>query len=74
MLAHRARELRRRSMGADRLSDARTLFEREFLSEKLRDHGGNISRTAEVVGLKRESLSRKLRSLGIDVERTRDGG
>ncbi|MBW2279217.1 MAG: sigma-54-dependent Fis family transcriptional regulator [Deltaproteobacteria bacterium] len=69
-----ARDARLRSMGADRLADARTLFEREFLSEKLREHGGNISRTAEVVGLKRESLSRKLRSLGIDVERTRDGG
>jgi two-component system nitrogen regulation response regulator NtrX len=65
---------KRPSMQSDKLSDARALFEREFLTEKLRENGGNISRTAEVIGLKRESLSRKLRSLGIDVERAKDAG
>ena len=65
---------RRLSMRTQRLADAREVFEREFLTEKLRENGGNISRTADVVGLKRESLSRKLRSLGIDVERARDAG
>ena len=65
---------RRASMHAERLADAREIFEREFLTEKLRENGGNISRTADVVGLKRESLSRKLRSLGIEVERARDAG
>ncbi len=65
---------RRASMHAERLADAREMFEREFLTEKLRENGGNISRTADVVGLKRESLSRKLRSLGIEVERARDAG
>jgi two-component system nitrogen regulation response regulator NtrX len=58
--------------GADRLAEARASFEREFLIEKLRANGWNISRTAEVVGLARESLSRKLRSLGVDVERQRE--
>ena len=38
----------------------------------VREHGWNISRTAELVGLKRESLSRKIRSLGIDLEQERD--
>jgi two-component system nitrogen regulation response regulator NtrX len=55
-----------------RLADARAEFERQFLLEKLRQNGGNISRTAEVVGLARESLSRKLRSLGIEVEKRAD--
>jgi two-component system nitrogen regulation response regulator NtrX len=55
-----------------RLADARAEFERQFLLEKLRHNGGNISRTAEVVGLARESLSRKLRSLGIEVEKRAD--
>jgi two-component system, NtrC family, nitrogen regulation response regulator NtrX len=55
-----------------RLADARAEFERQFLLEKLRQNGGNISRTAEVVGLARESLSRKLRSLGIEGEKRQD--
>jgi two-component system nitrogen regulation response regulator NtrX len=59
---------------SERIAEARAQFEREFLLEKLRANGWNISRTAEVVGLARESLSRKLRSLGIEVERERDAG
>ncbi len=51
------------------LDQARKRFERAFLEERLRDHGGNISRTAEAVGLARESLSRKIRALGIEIER-----
>jgi two-component system nitrogen regulation response regulator NtrX len=54
------------------LAIARQAFERGFLLEQLRHNAWNISRTAEVVGLKRESLSRKIRSLGIDLERERD--
>ena len=49
------------------------MFEREFLVEKLEANGWNISRTAEIIGLKRESLSRKIRSLGIQGERDRNG-
>jgi two-component system nitrogen regulation response regulator NtrX len=62
-----------RGLGSEKLADARTAFEREFLEQKLREHGGNISRTAESVGLARESLSRKLRSLGLQVGKHRDG-
>lgn len=51
------------------LEHARRAFEREFLVERLRAFGGNISRTAEAVGLARESLSRKIRALGIEIER-----
>ena len=60
-----------RGAGAQTLAEARALFEREYLTQKLRDNGWNISRTSEVVGLARETLSRKLRSLGIDVEKHR---
>jgi two-component system nitrogen regulation response regulator NtrX len=62
-----------RARAADSLAEARAAFEREFLLEKLQASAWNISRTAELVGLKRESLSRKIRSLGIDVERERNG-
>jgi two-component system nitrogen regulation response regulator NtrX len=47
------------------LEDARREFERRFLLARLQEHGGNISRTAEAIGLARESLSRKLRTLKI---------
>ncbi len=58
--------------GSEKLADARAAFEHEYLLEKLRAHGGNISKTAEAVGLARESLSRKLRSLRIDVDKLRE--
>jgi len=67
------REKLLKGLGAEKLADARASFEREFLLGKLRDNGGNISRTSEVVGLARETLSRKLRALGIDPDEVRDG-
>ncbi len=51
------------------LEEARRSFERDFLIARLREHGWNISRTAEAIGLARESLSRKIKSLAIEVER-----
>jgi len=51
------------------LEEARRAFEREWLLAKLREHGWNVSRTAEVVGLARESLSRKIRALKIEMQR-----
>ncbi len=51
------------------LDGARRAFEREYIIAKLREHGGNISRTAEAIGLARESLSRKLRQHKIEAQR-----
>ena len=51
------------------LEDARREFERRFLLARLHEHGGNISRTAEAIGMARESLSRKLRTLKIQASR-----
>ncbi len=47
------------------LRDARELFEREYLSAQISRFGGNISRTAEFVGMERSALHRKLKALGI---------
>jgi two-component system nitrogen regulation response regulator NtrX len=57
--------------GGDRrtLDEARRSFERDFLTARLREHGWNISRTAEAVGLARESLSRKIKALKLEVDR-----
>jgi DNA-binding NtrC family response regulator len=43
-------------------------FERDFLLAALRRHGGNISRTAEAVGMVRQSLQQKIRELGLRTE------
>ena len=51
------------------LETAKRSFEREFLLARLEEHGWNISRTAEAIGIARESLSRKVKSYRIEVER-----
>jgi DNA-binding NtrC family response regulator len=43
-------------------------FERAFLLQALRSHGGNISRAAESVGMVRQSLQQKIRELGLRAE------
>ncbi|MGB0412239.1 MAG: helix-turn-helix domain-containing protein, partial [Pikeienuella sp.] len=44
---------------------ARELFERDYLVAQINRFGGNISRTAEFVGMERSALHRKLKSLNI---------
>ena len=51
------------------LDDARKEFERRFLISRLEEHGWNVSRTAEEIGIARESLSRKMKSFGIRAQR-----
>jgi len=43
-------------------------FERDYLLAALRRHGGNISRTAEAIGMVRQSLQQKIRELGLRSE------
>jgi two-component system nitrogen regulation response regulator NtrX len=47
------------------LREARELFEKEYLLAQINRFGGNISRTAEFIGMERSALHRKLRSLGV---------
>jgi two-component system, NtrC family, nitrogen regulation response regulator NtrX len=47
------------------LREAREVFEREYLLAQISRFGGNISRTAEFVGMERSALHRKLKALGI---------
>ncbi len=47
------------------LRDAREKFEREYLKVQVSRFNGNISRTAEYVGMERSALHRKLKSLGL---------
>ncbi|MFZ5766934.1 MAG: sigma-54-dependent transcriptional regulator [Thermodesulfobacteriota bacterium] len=48
--------------------EAKRLFEKEYLLGKLQENEGNISQTAEQVGLERSHLHKKLKALGIEVK------
>jgi len=52
-------------------ADAQKVFETEFITQALREHGGNVSRTAEAIGMTRRNLQVKIQKLGIDVEAMR---
>jgi two-component system, NtrC family, nitrogen regulation response regulator NtrX len=47
------------------LHDARERFERGYIMRALATHQGNISRTAEILGVERSNLYRKMRAFGI---------
>jgi two-component system nitrogen regulation response regulator NtrX len=49
----------------DSLKDAKMDFERQFILKKLEENEGNISKTAEAIGLERSNLHKKLKILKI---------
>ena len=50
---------------ASPLKEARKNFEKEYLLTQLRKNHGNISKTADFIGMERSALHRKLKELGI---------
>lgn len=55
------------------LREAREVFEREYLQAQVARFGGNISKTAQFVGMERSALHRKLKSLNIHTSEREDG-
>lgn len=53
------------------LRDAREQFEREYLKLQIIRFDGNISRTAEFIGMERSALHRKLKALGVSTSDSR---
>ena len=51
------------------LREARDEFEKQFILARLREFAGNVSRTADALGVERSNLYRKLHAYGITVER-----
>ncbi len=51
------------------LKEARDAFEKQYILSRLRDFAGNVSRTADALGVERSNLYRKLHAYGIRVER-----
>ncbi len=47
------------------LQEVREAVEREYILKKLEETNGNVSRTAEILGLERSNLYRKMKTLGI---------
>lgn len=56
------------------LREAREAFEREYLSQQIARFQGNVSQTAEFIGMERSALHRKLKSLDISLNDTQDKG
>ena len=60
------------------LREAREMFEREYLISQIDRFGGNISKTAQFVGMERSALHRKLKSLNVatgpKMKMTQNGG
>ncbi len=53
---------------ADTFREAKQDFERQYIIRKLREFDGNISRTAEAIGLERSNLHKKIRSYGLEAK------
>jgi len=52
----------------DSLREAKNAFEKQYIAGKLKEFDGNVSRTAEAIGLERSNLHRKIKSYGLDVK------
>ena len=48
-----------------KLKEAREEFEKQYILSRLREYGGNVSRTAEALGVERSNLYRKMDAYGI---------
>jgi two-component system nitrogen regulation response regulator NtrX len=49
----------------DTLKEARETFEKSFIVTKLQEFEGNISRTAEAIGVERSNLHKKIKAYGL---------
>jgi len=56
------------SLAVDSLKDAKMDFERQFIIKKLEENEGNVSKTAEAIGLERSHLHKKLKNLKVAVK------
>ena len=64
--AGRAERHWRREIAEPSASRGARSFERDYLVAQISRFGGNISRTAEFIGMERSALHRKLKSLGVE--------
>jgi len=53
------------SFSFDTFKEAREMFEKDFIANKLAQFGGNISKTAEAIGIERSNLHKKIKAYGL---------
>jgi two-component system nitrogen regulation response regulator NtrX len=63
-----ARSITVRILKSATLKDVRAEFEREFITQRLMENNGNVSKTADAIGAERSNLHRKIKALGIEIE------
>jgi two-component system nitrogen regulation response regulator NtrX len=51
------------------LKEAKLVFEREYIRLKLDENNGNVTQTAEIIGMDRTSLHKKIKALGLNEDR-----
>ncbi|MCX5820651.1 MAG: sigma-54 dependent transcriptional regulator [Deltaproteobacteria bacterium] len=61
-------------IASDSFRAAKQDFERQYIVRKLREFDGNISRTAEAIGLERSNLHKKIRSYDLEVKNDAGNG
>jgi two-component system, NtrC family, nitrogen regulation response regulator NtrX len=67
-LVYRDNTRRASSSDFSTLHQARAAYERDYILKKLDDNHGNVTRTAEVLGLERSHLYRKMKTLGLAIK------
>ncbi len=60
------KEIPESSLTADSFKDAKMEFEKAFIARKLREFSGNISQTAEAIGMERSNLHKKIKAYGLE--------
>lgn len=58
------------ALNAPSLKMARSLFERQFILKKLQENNGNVTKTADQIGVERSHLHRKIKGYGIETKET----
>ncbi len=58
------------ALNAPSLKLARSLFERQFILKKLQENNGNVTKTADQIGVERSHLHRKIKGYGIETKDT----
>jgi len=53
-------------LSVDSYKEAKSGFERAFIKKKLREFNGNISQTAEAIGVERSNLHKKIKTYGLE--------
>ena len=59
------------SLMSSTFKEAKTNFEKAFITKKLKEFKGNISQTAEAIGIERSNLHKKIKAYGLDNIKTR---